>query len=118
MVKDLEEIGWGETRRERRSRDLLRQGPADPVSRVLRQRDMADLQAPRRAFIGAALGGPELYEGTASMKAGPSRLGNQGRRRRRGGRGIRRNAHRARCAGPTIGTIAGPWTPLKTEIVS
>ena len=79
--------------------------------------DMADLQAHQRAFIGAALGGPESYEGR-SMKEAHAGLGITGDDFDAVVGHLGDTLTELGVPGPTIGTIAGALAPLKTEIVS
>jgi hemoglobin len=79
--------------------------------------DMADLQAHQRAFIGAALGGPESYEGR-SMKEAHAGLGITSDDFDAVVGHLGETLTELGVPGPTIGTIAGALAPLKTEIVS
>jgi hemoglobin len=79
--------------------------------------DMADLQAHQRAFIGAALGGPEAYEGR-SMKEAHAGLGITSEDFDAVVGHLGDTLTDLGVPGPTIGTIAGALAPLKKEIVS
>jgi hemoglobin len=79
--------------------------------------DMADLQAHQRAFIGAAIGGPELYEGR-SMKEAHAGMGITGHDFDAVVGHLGDTLTELGVPGATIGTIAGALAPLKAEIVS
>ena len=79
--------------------------------------DMRHLKAHQRAFIAAAIGGPQIYSGR-DMAAAHRWAGHHRRGLRRCGGPPRRHAGQARRAGGDNGQIGGALAPLRSDIVT